>query len=82
MPGERCDACDQPWEVRFEWDYTGPEQYCRAHLLEPIRTQPGKTLLDFMPDCQHITHRVAPGRQARLHSTRALQLVLTGQLAV
>jgi hypothetical protein len=76
---DRCDACAEPWEVRFEWDYTDPEQYCRGHLLEPIDTQPGKTLLDFMPDCQRITHRVAR-RNARLGSTRELQIVLTGHV--
>jgi len=77
---DRCDACDQVWEVRFEWDYTSPEQYCRAHLLEPIDTQPGKTLLDFMPDCQRITHRVGSRPGVRYRSTRALQVSMTGQL--
>src|SRR5215831_3870131 len=52
MSDETCDACDQPWEVLFEWDYTDTERYCRAHILEPLEAQPRKTLLDFMPDCQ------------------------------
>jgi hypothetical protein len=78
---ERCDACDQPWEVLFEWSYTSPERYCRAHLLEQIETQPGKTLLDFMPDCQHITHRLSrSSRGVRYRSTRALQIAFTGRI--
>jgi hypothetical protein len=75
---DACDACEQPWEVLFEWSYTGPEQYCRGHILEAIDTQPGKTLLDFMPDCQHITHRLG-ARRAHYRSTRELQAVLTGR---
>jgi hypothetical protein len=49
---DSCDVCSEPWEVLFEWDYTSAERYCRKHILEPIEGQPGKTLLDYMPDCQ------------------------------
>jgi hypothetical protein len=76
---DTCDVCSELWEVRFEWDYTSPEHYCRGHLLEPIDGQPGKTLLDFMPDCQRITHRMG-GRSGHRRSTRELQVVLTGRL--
>jgi hypothetical protein len=92
MSADRCDACDDLWEVQFEWGYTDPERYCRKHLLEPIEGQPGKTLLDYMPDCQRITHRLAiirlgdprPARRevrVRYRSLAALYRVLTGRLA-
>src|SRR5437660_6130364 len=55
---ETCDRCDLLWEVKFEWDYTDAERYCIEHLMTPSENQPGKTLLDFMPDCQKITHRI------------------------
>jgi hypothetical protein len=87
---ERCDVCSEPWEVLFEWSYTGPERYCRKHILEPIEGQPGKTLLDYMPDCQKITHRLTVnrfgdrrkpvGRRVRYRSTRELVPVLLGRL--
>lgn len=83
----QCDVCEQPWCVRFEWSYTSPEQYCVGHMLEPIDNQPGTTLLDWMPDCQRITHRVTrdlrgnptvpPYREARYSSSRRqLQLAI------
>jgi hypothetical protein len=81
MSGNSCDVCDQPWTVLFEWDYTSAERYCEAHILEPIDTQPGKTLLDFMPDCQRITHRLTVRRMilsqpVRYQSTEALRRAL------
>jgi len=89
---ETCDVCEKPWAARFEWSYTSTEHYCAEHLLEPIEGQPGKTLLDYMPDCQKITHRVTanrwgdprpphPPRGVRLHSTRELQIVMLGRMA-
>jgi hypothetical protein len=91
MPGsERCDACEQPWAVKFEWDYTDSEQYCTAHMLEPIEGQPGVTLLDYMPDCQRISHRLThtvigdrrakPGRVVTYRSVAELYPILTGRL--
>jgi hypothetical protein len=79
-PAADCDVCSKPWAVRFEWDYTDAEQYCLDHLLEPIDGQPGKTLLDYMPDSQRITHRPLPGKDVRLKSTAMLQTVLTGRV--
>jgi hypothetical protein len=80
---ETCDACEQPWEALFEWSYTDPEHYCGTCLLDLIdeQNQPGITLLDYMPDCQQITHRVPglPGR-AHLHSTTELQMVMLGRV--
>jgi hypothetical protein len=90
VSNETCDACEQPWEVLFEWSYTGPERYCHAHILEPIEGQPGKTLLDYMPDCQQITHRLTlnkygdprrPSREVKYRSLAELYPVLTGRLA-
>lgn len=79
MNDDTCDACESPWEVLFEWDYTDAERYCSAHILEPLETQPGKTLLDYMPDCQRITHRLGK-RSVKYASTAALYPVLTGRL--
>jgi hypothetical protein len=88
---DKCDVCADRWEVQFEWDYTGTERYCRKHILEPIEGQPGKTLLDYMPDCQHVTHRLTinrfgepvrvMSRQVKYRSLVALYPVLTGRLA-
>jgi hypothetical protein len=87
---ESCDACEQPWAIKFEWTYTDPERYCLAHILEPIDNQPGKTLLDFMPDCQNISHRITtnrfgdartPGRQVKYRSLAAVYPILTGRMA-
>ena len=82
---DTCDACEQPWAALFEWSYTSAERYCHDHLLEPIEGQPGKVFVDFMPDCQRISHRIDPVRRpahvVRHSSTRMLQLVLTGYLA-
>lgn len=72
--------------VKFEWDYTDAERYCRACIVEPVdglplpRTgTPHWTLLDYMPDSQRITVRV-PGRlDRRLGSTAELQLELLGR---
>jgi hypothetical protein len=81
-----CGACMQPWEVRFEWDYTSREQYCLEHLLEPIEGQPGKTLLDYMPDCQRLTHRVLDPRDGSVQhevkhtSLPTLYTLLTGRI--
>lgn len=82
-----CQACwARPWEVRFEWSYTDPEQYCAACLTQPVEGQPGRVLLDFMPDSQRITHRlVTPagelvGRPVRYRALAALYPVLTGRL--
>lgn len=72
--GQFCHGCgERPWEVRFSWSYTGPEQYCRP-CLEPI--------LGFMPDCQEIVFRSIRGDWSRddvrtvgrtmLHSLREL----------
>lgn len=89
MVSESCDVCAQPWAVMFEWDYTGPERYCEAHILEPIDGQPGVTLLDYMPDCQRISHRLTrdsrgdprtPGRPVRYSSLAAVYPMLTGRL--
>ena len=82
---ETCELCEQLWEVKFEWDYTDPERYCRGHLLSPLEGQPGKTLLDYMPECQRITHRILADQGNREHavrigSTAMLQTILTGQL--
>ena len=86
---QRCDVCEQLWTVKFEWDYTGPERYCLTHILEPIDTQPGKTLLDFMPDCQRISHRLTldrfgrprdVSRVVRYRSLAAVYPMLTGRL--
>jgi hypothetical protein len=74
---ERCDVCERPWAVRFEWDYTDPERYCESHILEPIEGQPGKTLLDYMPDSQNITWRPTHGRVLRFNSTAMLTVVLS-----
>jgi hypothetical protein len=82
-----CQGCwARPWNVKFEWSYTGAEQYCAACLTQPIEQQPGKVLLDFMPDCQRITHRLTSpagelvGRAVRYRSLAALYPVLTGRL--
>jgi len=84
---EGCRACgERPWNVRFRWEYTGEERYCQACLLEELAGQPGKTLLDFFPECQDITHRLigedgAPvGRPVRYRSVRAVYSVLTSRL--
>jgi hypothetical protein len=75
--------------VQFEWDYTSTERYCRKHILEPIKEEPGKTFLDYMPDCQRITHRLTtnrigdpqpPGRPVKYGSVAALYPILTGRL--
>jgi hypothetical protein len=71
--GHDCDVCGEPWWVRFEWSYTSTERYCRGHLLDPIDGQPGKTLLDYMPDCQQITMRDRDGFETIYVSTAALQ---------
>jgi hypothetical protein len=64
--------------VLFEWTYTSPEAYCLDHLLESVDTQPGMSLLDYMPDSQQITWRPAPDLPViRLTSTSMLQSILT-----
>jgi hypothetical protein len=79
---DRCDACDRPWAVKFEWSYTSEERYCLDCLLEPIDTDKDTTLLDFMPDCDDISHRLTPdGRIVRYTSVAAIYPILTGRLA-
>ena len=79
-----CGACcGNPWAVRFWWSYTTPEYYCVPCLEAPLGpTQPGKTLLDFMPDCQQITWRPDPANTKGLtiESTRELQIMLRSKL--
>lgn len=74
-----CDAgCGRAWYVKFEWDYTDAERYCRDCILEPIEGQRW-TLLDYMPDCQKITVRVSGLLDRRLRSTAQLQLEMLGR---
>ena len=88
---ERCDLCGEwPWNVRFRWDYTSDEYYCAACLLRELEGQPGKGLIDFLPECQDITHRLTnaagevvgrPVHYQRVRGTaRSLYPVLTGRL--
>ncbi len=74
-----CNAgCGNLWAVRFVWSYTSPEYYCVPCLERPIPEQPGKSLLDYMPDCQQITWRPDPAKTAALtvESTWMLQIML------
>src|SRR5262252_141859 len=92
---EQCQACwARPWNVRFEWEYTSPEQYCTACLTDPLegggtsasRGAAAGMLLDFLPDCQQITHRLTKeqgqvvGRPVRYRSLVLLSSVLTSRV--
>jgi hypothetical protein len=84
---EVCFACGvRSWNVRFRWDPTSAEQYCHECLLEPIEGQPRKVFLDYLPECQDVTHRITSpagdviAGPVRYGSVRALYPLLTSKL--
>lgn len=83
---EYCQACEaELWNVRFKWEYSGEERYCYRCLTLPIDNQPGKVFLDFMPECQDVTHRLTTaegqlvGGTVRYRSVRDLYPVIVSK---